>query len=508
MVSQKIGAWVAKLGWVWVDGQVAQVTRRPGTSVVFLTLRDPAADISLTVTAHRDVLDAGAPNLAEGARIVAHAKPDFFAGRGTLLAAGRRDPPGRARRAAGPAGAAQEAARRRGAVRPGPQAPAAVPARPDRADHRPGQRGRAGRADQRPAPLAGGGVPGGQRGGAGPGRGAADHRRARRARPRPGGRRDHHGPRRRQRRGPAALLRRGAVPGRLRLPDAGDLRDRPRDRHAAGRLRRRRTGVHADRRGQARRARPGRGGAPDRPGPGPAGPGGRATWSTASSSASTRCAAGRCWPGRRRCSTRGPTQVAALRDRAGRTLRPPARPRPAPTCTTRWPGCAALSPAATLERGYAIVQRADEARCCATRPRRRAATRCGCGWPAASWPARVTVTMTDSQTSCQLRGGPGRAGPGGRAAGVRRRHAGGVAGAVGARREAGRRSASAGSTAPGPGSTPPAQAPDAVVQQVKKSTFYRRRAVNREREERSAMRGSAASVRSEHTSPAIASKRW
>ncbi len=84
VVSQKIGAWIMRLGWVWVDGQVAQITRRPGNQTVFLTLRDPAADISLTVTAHRDVLDSGVPNLAEGARIVAHAKPDFFPGRGTL----------------------------------------------------------------------------------------------------------------------------------------------------------------------------------------------------------------------------------------------------------------------------------------------------------------------------------------------------------------------------------------------------------------------------------------
>jgi exodeoxyribonuclease VII large subunit len=83
-VSQKIGAWVARLGWVWVDGQVAQITRRPGTGVVFLTLRDPSADVSLTLTAHRDVLDSGIPDLADGARIVAHAKPEFFAGRGTL----------------------------------------------------------------------------------------------------------------------------------------------------------------------------------------------------------------------------------------------------------------------------------------------------------------------------------------------------------------------------------------------------------------------------------------
>ncbi|GAA1037674.1 exodeoxyribonuclease VII large subunit [Virgisporangium ochraceum] len=84
VVSQKIGAWIGRLGWVWVDGQVAQITRRPGTSTVFITLRDPSADLSLTLTTSRDVIDTGAPNLQNGARIVAHAKPDFYPGRGTL----------------------------------------------------------------------------------------------------------------------------------------------------------------------------------------------------------------------------------------------------------------------------------------------------------------------------------------------------------------------------------------------------------------------------------------
>jgi exodeoxyribonuclease VII large subunit len=64
--------------------------------VVFLTLRDPSADLSLTVTAHRDVLDAGAPELAEGARVTLHAKPEFYPARGTSACA-RRDPPGRPR---------------------------------------------------------------------------------------------------------------------------------------------------------------------------------------------------------------------------------------------------------------------------------------------------------------------------------------------------------------------------------------------------------------------------
>jgi exodeoxyribonuclease VII large subunit len=84
VVSQKVGAWISRLGWVWVDGQIAQINRRPGAATVFLTLRDPSADLSLTVTTNRDVLDLGAPDLEEGARVVLHAKPEFYPARGTL----------------------------------------------------------------------------------------------------------------------------------------------------------------------------------------------------------------------------------------------------------------------------------------------------------------------------------------------------------------------------------------------------------------------------------------
>jgi exodeoxyribonuclease VII large subunit len=51
---------------------------------VFLTLRDTSADLSLQVTTNRDVLDMGAPGLTEGARVVLHAKPDLFPARGQL----------------------------------------------------------------------------------------------------------------------------------------------------------------------------------------------------------------------------------------------------------------------------------------------------------------------------------------------------------------------------------------------------------------------------------------
>src|SRR3954453_8913886 len=77
-VALHIGQWVSKLGRVWVEGQVAQIGGRGAT--VFLTLRDPVADVSLSVTCPRAV----AEGLREGERVVVHAKPDFYLTRGTL----------------------------------------------------------------------------------------------------------------------------------------------------------------------------------------------------------------------------------------------------------------------------------------------------------------------------------------------------------------------------------------------------------------------------------------
>lgn len=84
MISQLIGQWVNRLGPVWVEGQVAQFSRRPGTQTAFLTLRDPAAEVSLTVTCPVRLLDALGTPLAEGARIIVHAKPSWYFTRGTL----------------------------------------------------------------------------------------------------------------------------------------------------------------------------------------------------------------------------------------------------------------------------------------------------------------------------------------------------------------------------------------------------------------------------------------
>jgi exodeoxyribonuclease VII large subunit len=88
-IATAIAGWVDRLGAVWVEGQVAQVNRRPGVGTVFMTLRDPVADISVTVTCARTLFDGLNPPLVEGASVVVHAKPSFYANRGTLSLAAR-----------------------------------------------------------------------------------------------------------------------------------------------------------------------------------------------------------------------------------------------------------------------------------------------------------------------------------------------------------------------------------------------------------------------------------
>ncbi|WP_329116520.1 exodeoxyribonuclease VII large subunit [Streptomyces sp. NBC_01353] len=83
-VSRLIGGWIDRLGAVWVEGQITQLSRRPGAGVVFLTLRDPSYDISIGVTCYRQVFDAVADVVSEGARVVVHAKPEWYAPRGQL----------------------------------------------------------------------------------------------------------------------------------------------------------------------------------------------------------------------------------------------------------------------------------------------------------------------------------------------------------------------------------------------------------------------------------------
>ena len=81
-VLRMVGEWVGRLGRVWVEGQIAELNRRG--NAVFLTLRDPVAAVSARVVCTRAVFDANDPPPAEGARVVIWARPDFNVARGSF----------------------------------------------------------------------------------------------------------------------------------------------------------------------------------------------------------------------------------------------------------------------------------------------------------------------------------------------------------------------------------------------------------------------------------------
>ena len=182
------------------------------------------------------------------------------------------------------------------------------------------QRRRARRPGERQAPLAGRPVRGPVRRDAGHQLRRRGDRAARPARPGPRGRRHRDRPRRRLGRGPAAVLRRGAAAGGLRGAHPGRLRDRPRAGQPAARPGRRRAGLHPHRRRQAGRARRRRGDAARRAPARPRPPVRSAPGWPASSTPSTPCAPARRWPTPAAASSARAEEVDALRDRARRTL--------------------------------------------------------------------------------------------------------------------------------------------------------------------------------------------
>lgn len=81
-LAPKIADYIAKMPPVWVEGQVLNLKR--WNTLYFLTLRDTDLDMSLSVTAPASAIDRLADKLADGAHLVVHARPQFHAKKGTL----------------------------------------------------------------------------------------------------------------------------------------------------------------------------------------------------------------------------------------------------------------------------------------------------------------------------------------------------------------------------------------------------------------------------------------
>lgn len=88
-IAMLLDEYINRLGVIWVEGQIAQINRRPGMQTVFMTLRDPLADVSIPLTCPRVIVDSLNPPLVDGASVVVQAKTSYYANRGTLSLAVR-----------------------------------------------------------------------------------------------------------------------------------------------------------------------------------------------------------------------------------------------------------------------------------------------------------------------------------------------------------------------------------------------------------------------------------
>jgi exodeoxyribonuclease VII large subunit len=81
-VSKSIGDWVAKLGRVWVEGQV--IKSQVYGQLAYIAFRDPDLDISIQVVASTSLIEGLSPPLTEGSRIVMHASVEWWNKKGDI----------------------------------------------------------------------------------------------------------------------------------------------------------------------------------------------------------------------------------------------------------------------------------------------------------------------------------------------------------------------------------------------------------------------------------------
>lgn len=84
VISSLLHDYINRLSAIWVEGQVAQYRPRPGATVQFITLRDTDAEFSVKVMINSSLVGAMAPPLAEGQRIIIFGRFDYWAKQGSL----------------------------------------------------------------------------------------------------------------------------------------------------------------------------------------------------------------------------------------------------------------------------------------------------------------------------------------------------------------------------------------------------------------------------------------
>lgn len=85
VISEAIGQYIGRLGPVWVEGEIAELTARPGTVMAFMRLKDPSVDMSISVSIPKALMkSASAEPLPPNALIKVFGRISWYAPRGSI----------------------------------------------------------------------------------------------------------------------------------------------------------------------------------------------------------------------------------------------------------------------------------------------------------------------------------------------------------------------------------------------------------------------------------------
>jgi exodeoxyribonuclease VII large subunit len=82
--NRGVASWLERLPTVWVEGEVTELRRQDGWQSVFFTLKDPADGACLPVSMPRAGFDALRLDLSDGATVHVFGRPELFAARGAF----------------------------------------------------------------------------------------------------------------------------------------------------------------------------------------------------------------------------------------------------------------------------------------------------------------------------------------------------------------------------------------------------------------------------------------
>lgn len=81
-VAIRVQSWIERLGSIWVEGQLTEMRVRGATA--YMVLRDPAVDMSLRVNCSSALVHSAPVKLAEGVQVVVCGKPQFNTRQGSF----------------------------------------------------------------------------------------------------------------------------------------------------------------------------------------------------------------------------------------------------------------------------------------------------------------------------------------------------------------------------------------------------------------------------------------